>query len=112
MAQGTAPQKRTDGSGRPETTAAHSTGASAGNYVTPAELAERYEKADHAGPAKDDPTVDVGDGDIVAMVSRDKNGRPDQSDSFEILVPEGASDAEKASALNDVNAEAEKSREA
>jgi hypothetical protein len=33
------------------------------------------------------PTVDV-----VAMVSRDKNGNPAQSDNFIVLVPEGASD--------------------
>lgn len=38
--------------------------------------------------------------DRVAFVSRDKNGNPDQSEDFEVLVPEEASEQEKAAVLN------------
>lgn len=35
------------------------------------------------------------DGDVVAMVSRDVNGHPNQSENFVVMVPEGVSDAER-----------------
>lgn len=35
------------------------------------------------------------DGDRVAMVSRDVNGHPRQSENFVVLVPEGVSDLER-----------------
>lgn len=38
--------------------------------------------------------------DRVAMVSRDKNGNPDQSDDYELLVADDASDREKRLAEN------------
>lgn len=35
------------------------------------------------------------DGDVVAMVSRDVNGHPRQSENFTVLIPEGVSDAQR-----------------
>lgn len=34
-------------------------------------------------------------GDVVGMVSRDKDGNPAQSKNFVVLIPEGATDAER-----------------
>lgn len=39
-------------------------------------------------------------GDVVAMVTRDRDGNPDQSENFVVLIPEGASQAEIDAAWN------------
>lgn len=45
-------------------------------------------------PADEKPAAaPVADTDRVAMVSRDKNGNPDQADGYEIIVPDDEKDA-------------------
>lgn len=62
------------------------------------------EKADAPKPTapKDTVLVDTAEAHIdrVAMVSRDKNGDPDQGKDFEVLVADDASDEEKRRAEN------------
>lgn len=54
--------------------------------------------ASEARPLDD---LDLPDGeDVVGQVSRNADGTPAQSDGFVMLMPEGASDADKAAAWN------------
>lgn len=47
------------------------------------------------------PDAPADDADVVAVVTRDADGKPSQRDGFVLLVPENPTDAELAAAWND-----------